>query len=157
MKSINEIASKVVVDIKTNPNFKYRPPFGYEDEFSEHDYKVVNKLFKTFTTIFPAFRQAWPSQNDFEAAKREWMKAFKLAKLTDVEKIKRGVDKYRLAETPFVPSPGQFIAMCDEFPKNEERCRIPFYAQSALESDELKSKRKSDAKRHLDALKAHLK
>lgn len=156
MKQINEIASQVVVDIKTNPKFTYRPPFGYPDEFSEQDYKVVNKLFKTFVTIFPAFRQAWATQDDFEAAKREWMKAFKLAKLVDIEKIKIGVNKYRLAATPFVPSPGQFIAMCGMSP-NEERCRVPFYAQSALESDELKAKRKADAKRHLDALKAHLK
>lgn len=157
MKPIDEIANKVVIDIKTANKFKYRPPFGYDEEFTEQNYKIVNKLFKTFIIIFPAFRQSWSTQNDFEAAKREWMKAFKLANLTDVEKIKRGVDKYRLLPIPFVPSPGQFIAMCDEFPKNEERCKIPFYAKSALESDSLKAKRKSDARRHLDALKAHLK
>ncbi len=156
MKHINEIASQVVVDIKTSPKFTYRPPFGYEEEFSEQDYKVVNKLFKTFVIIFPAFRQAWATQDDFEAAKREWMKAFKLAKLTDIEKIKIGVNKYRLAATPFVPSPGQFIAMCGMSP-DEERCRIPFYAQCAIESDEIKERRKLAARKHMDAIKALLK
>lgn len=157
MKSIEEIANKVVVDIKTANKFKYRPPFGYEEEFTEQNYKIVNKLFKTFITIFPAFRQAWSTQSDFDAAKREWMKAFKAANLSDVEKIKIGVNRYRLAPTPFVPSPGQFIAMCDEFPKNEERCKIPFYTKSTLESDSLKEKRKKDARRHLDALYDSLK
>ena len=157
MKPIDEITKQVVVNIKNASKFKYKPPFGYDEEFTEQNYKIVNKLFKTFVTIFPAFRQAWNTQNDFEAAKREWMKAFKLANLTDIEKIKRGVDKYRLAPTPFVPSPGQFIAMCDEFPKNEERCRIPFYAQSAIESDEIKERRKRDARKHFDAIKAFLK
>lgn len=157
MKTMDEITKQVVVDIKTNPNFKYRAPFGYDEEITEDDYKLINELFKTFMTIFPAFRQAWPTQDDFQRAKREWIKSFKLANLSDAEKIKRGVDRFRLAPTPFVPSPGQFIAMCDEFPKNEERCKIPFYAKSALESDSLKEKRKKDARRHLDALYDKLK
>lgn len=157
MKTMDEITNKIVVDIKTNPNFKYRPPFGYDDEIKEADYALINELFKTFTGIFPAFRKAWATDEDFQRAKREWVKSFKLANLSDSEKIKIGVNKYRLAPTPFVPSPGQFIAMCDEYPKNEERCKIPFYAQSALESDSLKAKRKSDARRHLDALKERLK
>jgi hypothetical protein len=156
MKIISELTNQVVVDIKTNPKFEYRPPFGKTDDFSDQDYAIVNKLFKTFVTIFPAFRNAWPTQQEFDAAKKEWMKAFKLAKLTDVEIIKIGVNKYRLAETPFVPSPGQFIAMCGVSP-SEERCRIPFYAQSAIESDEIKERRKKDARKHLDAIKALLK
>lgn len=157
MKAMSEVTNNVIVDIKTNPNFKYRPPFMHEDEFSEQDYKLINKLFATFTAIFPAFKQAWPSQQDFESAKREWMKAFKLANLNDAVKIKIGMDRYRLASTPFVPSPGQFIAMCDEFPKNEERCRLPFYAQCAIESDEIKERRKLAARKHMDAIKALLK
>ena len=76
------------------------------------------------------------------------MKAFKLAKLNDVEKIKIGVNKYRLAPTPFVPSPGQFIAMCGMSP-DEERCRIPFYAQCAIESDEIKERRKREMQKTL--------
>ena len=52
------------------------------------------------------------TSNEFENAKREWMKAFRQVGLNDIESIKRGVDAFRVLETPFVPSPGQFIAMC---------------------------------------------
>lgn len=94
-------------------NYNYREPFmDPNPKFTEEDYKIVNKLFLTFQSIFPAFKQAWPTETEFENAKREWMKAFKQVGLKDIEIIKMGVAKFRLLETPFVPSPGQFIAMC---------------------------------------------
>ncbi len=114
MKNINSI----VVDINLKKPFQYRPPFNVEElTFTEYDYRVVNKLFKTFTHIFPAFRNAWSTQEEFESAKREWMKAFKVSKLVDVEKIKYGINKYRLLPNPFAPSPGQFISMCEPTPE----------------------------------------
>ncbi len=124
MKSIGAL----VFDINVKKPFQYRPPFNVEEmTFTEYDYKVVNKLFKTFTHIFPAFRHAWGTQDEFEAAKREWMKAFKQAKLTDIEKIKFGVNQYRMLSTPFVPSPGQFIAMCNPTP---EQVGLPSVAEA---------------------------
>lgn len=94
-------------------NYSYREPFvDSNSKFTTEDYKIVNELFAVLQSIFPAFRHAWPTENDFERAKREWIKAFKLANLTDLNVIKIGTDKFRLTENPFVPSPGQFIAMC---------------------------------------------
>lgn len=107
LKPINEILKEM------NPKglYEYMPPFG-QPIFTERDYRIVNKLFVTFQHIFPAFRHSWPTDAEFEGAKREWMKAFKQADLTDIELIKRGVDKFRILPNPFVPSPGQFIEMC---------------------------------------------
>lgn len=107
MKSIDEILDEM------NPRtlYDYVPPFD-QPKFTERDYRIVNKLFVTFQHIFPAFKHSWPTESEFEGAKREWMKAFKQANLTDVELIKIGVDKFRLMPNPFVPSPGQFIEMC---------------------------------------------
>ncbi len=94
-------------------NYNYRDPFiDPYSQFTETDYKLVNELFAVFQSIFPAFKQSWPTESDFERSKREWIKAFKLANLTNLDSIKMGVDKYRLLVTPFVPSPGQFISMC---------------------------------------------
>ncbi len=73
---------------------------------------IINMLFRTLTSIFPAFRQAWPSEPDFQDAKKEWLKAFIQADITDVYQIKEGVNAFRLMQNPFVPSPGQFIALC---------------------------------------------
>jgi len=74
--------------------------------------EIVNKLFRVFQGIFPAFRQAWPTEQEFNFAKKEWVKAFLQADMTDIAIIKLGVDKFRLMDSPFVPSPGQFIKMC---------------------------------------------
>lgn len=74
--------------------------------------ELVNLLFKSLCRIFPAFRSAWPTQQDYEGAKREWFKAFNSAGLTNIDSIKIGLEKFRILRTPFVPSPGQFIALC---------------------------------------------
>jgi hypothetical protein len=113
MKKIEDILSEM------NPKslYEYSPPFA-QPKFTEMDYKIVNKLFLTFTSIFPAFKQAWPTESEFEGAKREWMKAFKQVELTDLELIKIGVGRFRLLATPFVPSPGQFIEMCKQSPED---------------------------------------
>ena len=109
MNKINSILD----EMNTGSRNEFIPPFvSPNSKFTELDYRIVNKLFKTFQSIFPAFKQAWPTDSEFENAKREWMKAFKLANLQDIEAIKRGVNSYRLAPTPFVPSPGQFIELC---------------------------------------------
>ncbi len=82
---------------------------------------VVNILFRHLAAIFPAFKQAWPTQDDFDFAKKEWIKSFIQANITDIEQIREGVNKFRLMQSPFVPSPGQFIAMCrsDKYPTLE--------------------------------------
>ncbi len=108
MKKIDAIVSEL------NPsNVQEHEKPRLHGEFSDKDYRIVNKLFVTFQSIFPAFKQAWPSEFEFETAKREWIKAFKQVNLTDVNLIKIGVERFRLLPCPFVPSPGQFIAMCN--------------------------------------------
>lgn len=74
---------------------------------------VVNDLFTTLRRILPAFKNAWPTQAEYQGAKKEWVKAFMQVGLSDIGMIKRGVEKIRVLDTPFIPSPGQFIAMCD--------------------------------------------
>ena len=80
--------------------------------FTVNDVKVINYVFETLTAIFPAFRPAWPTQEMFDNAKGEWLKAFRQCKITDIDTIERGLTKCREATTPFVPTPGQFISMC---------------------------------------------
>ncbi len=78
--------------------------------------KIIDRLFLRLCGIFPAFRQAWPSQEEYNSAKYEWTTAFVSAKLSDVNKIKFGLDKFKGLKNPFVPTPGQFIAMCNPSP-----------------------------------------
>lgn len=115
MKPINDILN----EMNSKRLHGYNEPFADPNPvFTEFDVKLVNKLFVSFQAIFPAFKQAWPTESEFDNAKREWMKAFKQANITEVESIKRGLDKFRLLSSPFVPSPGQFLDMCKPSPED---------------------------------------
>ena len=88
--------------------------------------EVIDRLFVRLCGIFPAFRQAWPTQTEYNSGKYEWTQAFINAKLNDLNKIKLGIDRFAQLHKPFVPTPGQFIAMCMNTNK-EEKCNIPLY------------------------------
>lgn len=75
--------------------------------------RIINKLFKTLVEIAPGFRQAWPTQSEFDGAKRQWMKAFSDSGLNSVEKIAIGVRHFRKSRKAFIPTAGEFIAMCE--------------------------------------------
>ena len=110
MKDIEDILKEMTI---TKP-LEYKEPFinPKEPEFNDFDFQVINRLFARLSLLCPAFKQAWPSQDDYDNAKKEWVRAFKLAKMFDVEKIKFGIETYSLLDKAFVPSVGQFIEIC---------------------------------------------
>lgn len=97
-----------------------------KEKVDEKTGKIIDRLFIRLCGIFPAFKQAWPTQTEYNSAKFEWTEAFKSAKLDDVEKIKKGIERFAQLKNPFIPSPGQFIALCLGV-NEEERCRVPEY------------------------------
>lgn len=81
---------------------------SYEDATT----KIINYLFEQLSVIKPAFKQAWPTDKEFQSAKYQWIRAFMDAGLRDINRIKKGMETYRLKPTAFIPSPGEFIDMC---------------------------------------------
>lgn len=79
--------------------------------------RVVNSLIKELKAIFPAWRQAWPDDDDLQAYKRSMTKGFIAEGITSVEQIRFGVRACRTLPTNFVPSVGSFIAMCKPTPE----------------------------------------
>jgi uncharacterized protein YqfB (UPF0267 family) len=155
MKKIGDIIS----------NFEYRAPFvnpnepENEEVINEEDRIFINYVFKEIKAICSSYHTAWPNQEIYNTARRSWLKAFKLANVNDSTMIEVGLNTLRLRSeknASFVPTSGQFIDMCRGSP-NEVKCRIPFYVRRGIESDELKEKRKNDAKRHLSEIKELLK
>ena len=73
---------------------------------------VVNALFKELQAIFPAWKQAWSTDEALKTAKRSWIKAFIAAKITRLEQIQFGVERCRELGTDFIPSVGKFIKLC---------------------------------------------
>lgn len=80
--------------------------------------QVVNTLFERLISINPAFKQAWPTEYEFQATKKEWVLAFMDAGISSIERVKKGIDKVRLSPSPFIPSPGEFIEFCKVTPED---------------------------------------
>lgn len=80
--------------------------------------QLVNSIFKALMAINPAFRQAWPTEEEFLDTKMQWVLAFMDKGLVSVETVDRGLKRIRSNSSPFVPSPGQFIEMCKATPED---------------------------------------
>lgn len=111
---------KIVTLIDLNTLNKPKEAQGevLEDEISKDTAHVVNVLFNELKSIFPAFRQAWPTNEDLGRAKISWVKAFQAVKLCRIGQLRRGIEKCRLSGRPFAPSVGEFIEWCKLSPED---------------------------------------
>lgn len=78
---------------------------------------VINKIFDVLQAIYPAFKNAWPTEQVFRNAKKEWLKALVENDITTIEQIKYGLKRIRSMTSPFVPTVGQFIEWCTPSPE----------------------------------------
>jgi hypothetical protein len=73
---------------------------------------VIDDLFDRLKAIYPAHRQAWPTPNEFNAAKREWLAEFMRAGIRRIEQIQHGLRMAAQDRGAFVPAVGVFVAWC---------------------------------------------
>jgi hypothetical protein len=92
---------------------------------------VVNALFKELQAIFPAWKQAWPTDDALGAAKRSWVKAFIVAEINTLEQIRYGLQNCRQHGSDFAPSVGKFIKWCLPTP---EMLNIPSHDKAFREA-----------------------
>ncbi|AZD07541.1 Replication protein P [Pseudomonas chlororaphis] len=92
---------------------------------------VVNALFKELQAIFPAWKQAWPTDAALSTAKRSWIKAFIVAEINTLEQIRFGIERCRSLGTDFAPSVGKFIKLCQPTP---EMLGIPSHEKAFREA-----------------------
>jgi len=85
-----------------------------DDGIEQKTFEIINKLFTELQAIFPAFKNAWPTNDCFREAKKQWLLAFMEANLCNMDQIKKGLKKCRSSQNPFAPSVGEFIAWCRE-------------------------------------------
>lgn len=73
---------------------------------------VIDDLFERLKGMFPAWRQAWPTSAEFQAAKDEWIAEFIRSGIRSEEQIQHGVRMAAKFRSAFVPAVGVFIAWC---------------------------------------------
>ena len=77
--------------------------------------KLVDALFKQLKQVFPAASQTnLKNDSDESAAKKQWIAAFAENGIRSREQLSAGMQHARSSESPFWPSPGQFIAWCKQ-------------------------------------------
>lgn len=87
-------------------------PKPTHESISKDAAKVVNLLFKQLKAVYPAWRNAFPTDEEFEYAKKTWTMAFIENSISTIDQIKQGTRRARKSGSPFWPSVGEFIALC---------------------------------------------
>lgn len=77
--------------------------------------RLVDALFKQLKQLFPAAEQTNLKTAQQETdAKRQWIAAFAEGGIRTREQVSAGMRHARASESPFWPSPGQFIKWCKD-------------------------------------------
>lgn len=77
--------------------------------------ELVDMLFENLMQVFPASTQTnLRTDDDIRVAKQQWIAAFAESGITSREQLSTGMQKARSSQSPFWPSPGQFISWCRE-------------------------------------------
>ncbi|ECI3619889.1 phage replication protein [Salmonella enterica subsp. enterica] len=75
--------------------------------------RLVDALFMQLKQIFPAATQTnLRSDADERVAKQQWIAAFSENGIRTRKQLSAGMQKARSSQSPFWPSPGQFISWC---------------------------------------------
>lgn len=96
----------------TKPIAKITPVRQTSSSLNEETKKLFNALFIQLKATFPAALSQIRSQDDLNELRRQWVLAFIENGVRTIEQIERGMAVARQQETPFLPSPGQFVAWC---------------------------------------------
>lgn len=111
--SAARLAGDVAKNLTASPVALAAPAAGTRVQIDPQTRAVVEDLFGRLKGIYPAWKQAWPSDDEFAASKREWIAEFMLSGIRDLSQIRYGLRVARAQhDQPFVPPVGVFVAWC---------------------------------------------
>lgn len=125
MQQINEVVSQQVERFSAHSLRQPDPTGSTDDDELSASGLVVNRLFAELQAIFPAWRQSFPETQDLNAAKNAWMDALVESGVTTDDQLNQGLRRARQCQSPFWPSPGQFIQWCQPDPPDPEELGLP--------------------------------
>ena len=80
--------------------------------------EFVNDLFKSLQVAYPAWKQAFGTEQDLKLTKKSWIRAFGESGITRKEQVALGMKRARQDQSSFFPTSGQFIAWCKPTPED---------------------------------------
>ncbi|MDN0105260.1 replication protein P [Yersinia bercovieri] len=85
-----------------------------KQQVPEQAAQIFNELFRQLKAAFPALMTSIKDQSDLNELRRQWVLAFIENGITSIDQVNSGMKIARQQATPFLPSPGQFIAWCKQ-------------------------------------------
>ncbi|ENR0028986.1 DNA replication protein [Yersinia enterocolitica] len=85
-----------------------------KQQVPEQAAQIFNELFRQLKAAFPALMTSIKDQSDLNDLRRQWVLAFIENGITSIDQVNAGMKIARQQATPFLPSPGQFIAWCKQ-------------------------------------------
>ncbi|CNG10617.1 DNA replication protein [Yersinia enterocolitica] len=85
-----------------------------KQQVPERAAQIFNELFRQLKAAFPALMTSIKDQSDLNELRRQWVLAFIENGITSIDQVNAGMKIARQQATPFLPSPGQFIAWCKQ-------------------------------------------
>ncbi|HEI6963663.1 TPA: DNA replication protein [Yersinia enterocolitica] len=85
-----------------------------KQQVPEQAAQIFNELFRQLKAAFPALMTSIKDQSDLNELRRQWVLAFVENGITSIDQVNAGMKIARQQATPFLPSPGQFIAWCKQ-------------------------------------------
>ncbi|MBD2785404.1 DNA replication protein [Xenorhabdus sp. DI] len=76
--------------------------------------EIFNELFRQLKGAFPALMASIKTQGDFDELRRQWVLAFAENGIRTIEQVNAGMKIARQQDSPFLPSPGQFVEWCKQ-------------------------------------------
>ena len=85
-----------------------------KQQVPEQAAQIFNELFRQLKAAFPALMTSIKDQSDLNELRRQWVLPFIENGITSIDQVNAGMKIARQQATPFLPSPGQFIAWCKQ-------------------------------------------
>lgn len=92
----------------------YAAPEQAGQRVTKQDAEIFNELLRQLKGAFPAMMAQIKTQDELNELRRQWVLAFAENGITSIAQVNAGMRIARQQETPFLPSPGQFVAWCRE-------------------------------------------
>jgi len=99
MKPINELIEKATSQIGKQE----------DQEQKQESASFINLVFHNLKLIFPAWRQNFKTENDFNLTKSLWLETLISENINTQEQIERALKCARNYDSAFFPSIGQFV------------------------------------------------